>query len=108
MVSPLVGVLLFLGNGILFLAMGIVGARLQLQFMRRYPNVAEKVMPEAFWGIRHPEQLFFFYRQRSAEILRGDTALLRLRRQLHVLTWLVLTVPISSLLVVALMIRMLK
>jgi hypothetical protein len=52
--------------------------------------------------------VIFFYRTRSAEILRGDTALLRLRRQLHILTWLVLTVPLSSLLVVALTIRLLN
>jgi hypothetical protein len=107
-VSPLVPVLLFVGNGVLFLTFGLVAARLQYRFMKRYPDTAQEVMPEAFWGIRHPEQVLFFYRQRSANILRDDKDLLRLRRQLHVLTWLVLTIPLLSLLTTVLVIRVLR
>ena len=54
MVSPLVPVLLFVGNGVLFLTFGLVAARLQYRFMKRYPDTAQEVMPEAFWGDTTP------------------------------------------------------
>jgi hypothetical protein len=76
--------------------------------MQRYPDIAQTVMPGAFWGVRHLEHILFFYGQRSADILRGDVALLRLRRQLHVLTCFVLTIPILSLFLIALTMRLLK
>jgi hypothetical protein len=95
-------------NVSLLWAMAFVSQRLLHQFKQKYPDVAEKEIPNIFEGIRHPEQFLYFYRQRAAEVLKDDEMLLKLRRQLFVLTWLALAVPIPSMIALATIIRILR
>jgi hypothetical protein len=92
-------------SGSVLWAMAFVSQRLLLQFKRKYPDVAEREIPHVFEGLRHSEQFLYFYRQRAAEVLKNDIILLGLRRQLFVLTWLALVVPILSLVVLAMIVR---
>lgn len=92
-------------NGSLLLALAFVAQRLLHRFKMKYPDVATKEIPYVFEGIRHPEQFLYFYRQRAAEVLKDDDVLLNLRRQLFVLTWLAVAVPVLSLILLATIIR---
>jgi hypothetical protein len=89
----------------LFMGVAFLSHRLLYLFKNKYPDVVRKEIPLAFEGVRHPEQVFYFYRRRAAEVLKSDDRLLRLRRRLIVVTWLALAIPLPSLIVVAMIIR---
>ena len=57
-------------------------------FWVRLPKVAAQELPGTL--DRHPEKFIFFFRQRAAEILRGDQVLWKMRQRL--VLWVVLSI----------------
>jgi hypothetical protein len=104
-VTAVLALVWFVLNGTVLWGMAFVSQRLLHQFKQAYPDLAEREIPRVFEGVRHPEQFLYFYRRRAAQVLKDDPRLLRLRRRLVVLTWLAVTLPIPTLIALAVAIR---
>ena len=57
------------------------GGRLLRMFRDRYPQIAQREIPQVFNNWRHPEKTIFFFRQRAVEIIRPDQDLWRERQR---------------------------
>jgi hypothetical protein len=106
-VADIVALLWFFASGIVLVATGIQAARLFYRFKREYPEIAEREIPYAFEGIRHPEQFLFFYRRRGTEVFRTNPRLLRMKSWLTILLTLSAIVPFGGFVVVIIVVRFL-
>jgi hypothetical protein len=83
------------------IAYGFSEVWLRYKFKTKYPEIAAREIPHVFEPIRHPEEALFFYRQRARELFAGDPELLRCRRCLIVMAWVLgITLPGSFLILV--------
>ena len=87
-VYPLLTVIL-----VVWLACFIQSHRLFYKFRAKYPDIAQRDIPHAFETRENPEKLFYFFRRKSVEVLRGDPELWGLRQQVKFLTILSIIVP---------------
>lgn len=71
-----------------WMALWIQSHRLFWKFRDQYPDVARREIPNAFERSRNPEKFFYFFRAKSAPLLRGNRRLWRLRQQVKALTLL--------------------
>jgi hypothetical protein len=85
---------LFFTTGLLWALMAWQSSRLLRAFKERFPQIAQREIPQVSDNWRHPAKALFFYRRRAVEILRKDPALWRERRRLIILTVLSVLVPV--------------
>ncbi len=78
----------------IWMAAAVQAQRLLNTFRRKFPNEAQKHIPDAFSRMRHPEKFLFFFRKKSLPLLRSDPAIWRLRRSLLWLSVLSAVVPL--------------
>jgi hypothetical protein len=100
-----VGLTWFVASGLVLVATGVQAQRLLSKFKQVYPELAEREIPYALEGIRHPEQFLFFYRRRGTEVLRNDPRLLRMKSWLTVLLTLSAIVPFGGFVIVVIVVR---
>jgi hypothetical protein len=85
---------LFFATGFIWFLMAWQNWRLLCAFRERYPQIAQREIPYVFDSRQHPEKIFFFFRRRAADLLRGDAALWRERRRFLILSVLSVLVPV--------------
>jgi hypothetical protein len=81
----------------LYLVLALAGVSRAQQLLRRfaekYPDEANRSIPNVSNRFRHPEELFYFFRPNSVELLRADKELWRLRQHTKWLLILTLGIP---------------
>jgi hypothetical protein len=86
---------LFCVTGLLWFVTWLAAHRLLHAFCDRFPSVAQQEIPDAFdRGFAHPEKGMFFFRQRAAEVLRGDPLLWRQRQRFIFLSAMSVLIPV--------------
>ena len=87
---------LFIITGLTWLMLFIQSHRLFYKFRKKYPDTAKRDIPYAFEFVRHNEKFLYFFRKKCLKVLSEDVELLMLRRQVVILTWASLIVPITG------------
>jgi len=78
---------------VLGVSMWLLHEWLLRRFRERFPDVAQRVIPDAFGSSRRPGKQFFFLRKEVVEHLRNDSRLRRARLLLVALTVATFTFP---------------
>ena len=78
---------------VVWLACFVQSHRLFYKFRAKYPEIAQRDIPYAFQTRENPEKLLYFFRRKSAEVLRDDRELWGLRQQVKFLVILSIIVP---------------
>jgi len=87
-----------------FIALALLSNKIVRLTVERFPAQAKALLPQAFWGGRHPELFLFMFRGRWIDLLRTDAKLWRTRqRVVAILVYFlsILLLLITALLVVA-------
>jgi hypothetical protein len=90
--SAIYPVVLFFATGFVWVLTAMQNSRLVRMFWQRLPLIAQRELPGTL--DRHPEKIFFFFRHRAVEALRGDAVLWRKRRRFIILSVLSVLVPV--------------
>lgn len=59
--------------------------RMFYRFRKKYSEIAEKEIPNAFSSRSHPEKIIFFFREKNRQLLQADHEVWRLREQTKIL-----------------------
>ena len=90
--SAIYPLILFFATGFVWVLLAWQNARLVHLFWQRLPHIAYQELPVTL--DRHPEKMFFFFRRRAVEVLRGDELLWRERQRFLFLFALSVLVPV--------------
>ncbi len=86
---------LIVTTGLLWFFTWLTAHRLLWSFCERHPSIARQEIPHAFnRAFAHPEKALYFFRPKTAEALRHDPPLFRLRQRVIFLTILSAVVPL--------------